>query len=235
MLGTAVPLILKRTVSGCPGPSHTTPTSILYFLPLQPDDLSHPPWHAPYQAPQRCFGHCCQLLQHSLRAGIGRFTPEEIQPLIQPSPQVLNGVLIWAVWRPNWLEASSRGVLGSDLSHHLSSCAVRRIVAMLDHPMPCTMLPEHVLASGQQRSFEDVGILSSHDIVGWLPLMAEVLLMPCLLAPSTRRGLVLPASIRAPMPLVRLKRITTPLSPHLTTHSVEPLHPGTGMRSACGQ
>jgi hypothetical protein len=76
---------------------------------------------------------------------------------------------------------------------------------MLDHPMPCTMPPEHVLASGQQRSVEDVGILSSRDITGRLPLVAEVLLMPSLPVPATRQRSLLPANIRAPMPLVRLK------------------------------
>jgi len=61
---------------------------------------------------------------------------------------------------------------------------------MLDHPMPSTMLSVHALASGRQRSVEDVGILSSSDIIGKLLLLLQVLLMLCSLVPATRRGLV---------------------------------------------
>ncbi len=105
---------------------------------------------------------------------------------------------------------------------------------MLDYPMSCTVPPAHVLASGQQRSFEDVGTLSTLDIIVQLPLLVEVVLMPCLLVHVTRLGSVWPAGIRAPMPLVRLKRKPTPLPPHLTKHSAEPQHLGIGMRSPCG-
>jgi hypothetical protein len=106
---------------------------------------------------------------------------------------------------------------------------------MLDYPMQCTMPPAHVLASGQQRSVEDVGILNTRDIIAWLPLLVEELLMPCLLVHVTRLGSVLPAGSSAPMPLVRLKRKPTPLPPHRTNHSAGPQHLGIGMRSTCGQ
>lgn len=84
---------------------------------------------------------------------------------------------------------------------------------MLDHPVPYTMLAGNLLASGQQRSVEDVGKLSSHDIIGRPPLPLQALLKLCLLVPITGQGSVLPAGIRAPMSPVRLRRKPTSIPP----------------------